>query len=961
MYFFNTAFVTFLCCFFASSPCLLAESSPDISVCYNLNPCVVVKRIEQKPIIDGLLNDSIWKTAENCGNFVTSNGERKVEDQTEFKVCYDDENLYIAVIAYDSSVGSLRKVITNRDGMVWVDDCIEIFIDSNCDGKSHYHFIINPIGTIYDAYAGINGKEDSKWNCPIRVKTRIKADVWQIELALPLSSIGVDISKVKKVGFNVCREQRSRDGVVLSQWCPSLNPKGSFWVSGRSAGILWFGKREGIIKDAKLIWRDGRIVLNGSIEGINNKNTMVNVSYSPADSVRQWKSIRKNVRSNRVLLSINPTLAKSYFFRVELWLDGCYCPDDIIITKIVLPQQIKLSIVSPAYKRCIFPDQKIKEIKAYVKSDFDGQIEVEFRNSQKDVLYHKRFSNAKVKEQIVIPCAKLDVGRYVLSAKLIRNGQVLSVANKVIRKLKDKRGIVRISKDKILLRDGKPMMPIGYLGFTLFNGFSCEKLSKESVNAGHTYYCRSGNDKALQALLDQSAKAGIGILIYPFSGITQKDSKNPRLSEADKKEITEKVNRYKNHPGLLGWYLADEPEIHGQPVSRYMEVYELISELDPYHPCIMLNDTLSVIRNYAVACDVTMPDPYIVPRKTGLPLKPMTYVSGFMDVASSTGKLVWITPQAFDYAAYTIARRNTRAPTYREERCMTYLAMIHGARGFLYFALPYIMPDADLRIGMPYLTKELGAISEMILNGRDLRRLKTSSRKIEAVFKRNNNSYLLISVNSSPRPINASIEVPENISQMKVLSENRTIKVVGGKIHDVFKRYDTHIYYVNIPAADKLTSINIIEKQIAEFKKKVKDANRDNLAFVGNGAVVKASTYKFSIWLNDGIIDEPTWSSLASEKRPAWVEISLPNEQVVSKVVVNATPFYSHSVKLNKFSVYVDKNNVWRKVSTFSDNSNKRKIIECSFNPVSTNKIRIEFFKPSYITIAEIQVYGKSK
>ena len=96
-------------------------------------------------------------------------------------------------------------------------------------------------------------------------------------------------------------------------------------------------------------------------------------------------------------------------------------------------------------------------------------------------------------------------------------------------------------------------------------------------------------------------------------------------------------------------FMADEPEINNVTVAWLKDMYDLIRELDPHHPCVVLNDTLPGVTQYAVAADVSMPDPYIVPLKVGPPSSAMTKIAAFMRAATATGKSVWITPEAFNY------------------------------------------------------------------------------------------------------------------------------------------------------------------------------------------------------------------------------------------------------------------------------------------------------------------------
>jgi len=115
------------------------------------------------------------------------------------------------------------------------------------------------------------------------------------------------------------------------------------------------------------------------------------------------------------------------------------------------------------------------------------------------------------------------------------------------------------------------------------------------------------------------------------------------------------------------------------------------------------------------------PDPYIEPIKNNGLSRPMSYVSMFMEKAKKAGKgkkLVGITPQVFNYGE--CGQVNGREPSFIEERCMQFLAIIHGARGFNYYvygggkgkhgAIHY----PDLRIGVPYIIKELKSLAPAI-------------------------------------------------------------------------------------------------------------------------------------------------------------------------------------------------------------------------------------------------------
>ncbi len=48
--------------------------------------------------------------------------------------------------------------------------------------------------------------------------------------------------------------------------------------------------------------------------------------------------------------------------------------------------------------------------------------------------------------------------------------------------------------------------------------------------------------------------------------------------------LRREVEMFRDHPALLAWYIADEPDAQDLPADSLRAVYRLIKELDPYHP-----------------------------------------------------------------------------------------------------------------------------------------------------------------------------------------------------------------------------------------------------------------------------------------------------------------------------------------------------------------------------------------
>lgn len=74
-------------------------------------------RIASSPEINGILDDESWQSGAWAGGFTQNepyNG-RPESERTEFKILFDDNNLYVAIKAYDSSPDSIVNRLTRRD------------------------------------------------------------------------------------------------------------------------------------------------------------------------------------------------------------------------------------------------------------------------------------------------------------------------------------------------------------------------------------------------------------------------------------------------------------------------------------------------------------------------------------------------------------------------------------------------------------------------------------------------------------------------------------------------------------------------------------------------------------------------------------------------------------------------------------------------------------------------------
>jgi hypothetical protein len=163
-------------------------------------PPAVVKRCVKPPDIDGDLSDACWKDAEIKGAWIDVHTGAPAKLQPRVYACYDDKNLYLALYNPEPKMKNVVANTTARDGHVWTDDSIEIFIEPATGGKDYFQFIVNTNNVLYD---GKN--KDGEWNSRARTAVKKLEDAWTLEMAIPLADLGVTGLPKGTWAGNFCR------------------------------------------------------------------------------------------------------------------------------------------------------------------------------------------------------------------------------------------------------------------------------------------------------------------------------------------------------------------------------------------------------------------------------------------------------------------------------------------------------------------------------------------------------------------------------------------------------------------------------------------------------------------------------------------------------------------------------------------------------------------------------------
>lgn len=169
-------------------------------------PSVNAPQIPQAPTIDGKLDEAIWQSAGRIDDLVElePNAGAKPSKRTEVLIAQTDEALYIAIIAHDDAPQDIRPTIGERDGTIWKDDHVRVFLDPLNTQRNGYSFEINANGARRDALISDNRRYEDEWDTIWDAAATITDQGWVAEMEIPFRSIGFQRG-VESWGFQINR------------------------------------------------------------------------------------------------------------------------------------------------------------------------------------------------------------------------------------------------------------------------------------------------------------------------------------------------------------------------------------------------------------------------------------------------------------------------------------------------------------------------------------------------------------------------------------------------------------------------------------------------------------------------------------------------------------------------------------------------------------------------------------
>ncbi len=182
---------------------------------------IEAKRINAPIVLDGKLDEEVWQSAQEVGNFLEtwpSQLKQAVHD-TKVKVLYDDKNIYVGATCYNpNGRRGLHVQDMRRDFGYSNSESFAVTLDPFQDMRNPIPtFLVTPFGTQLDQLSYDDRIVDTDWDGVWKVRCSILDSAWVAEIQIPFSSIRYP-SGAKQWRINFSRLIRNKSQIV--GWSP---------------------------------------------------------------------------------------------------------------------------------------------------------------------------------------------------------------------------------------------------------------------------------------------------------------------------------------------------------------------------------------------------------------------------------------------------------------------------------------------------------------------------------------------------------------------------------------------------------------------------------------------------------------------------------------------------------------------------------------------------------------------
>ena len=169
-------------------------------------------RVSSPPVIDGTMQDPVWEKANVASRFYQyePHNDRPASQETEVRVLYDNNAVYIAAKMYDHPDSILTEMGLRNSGNNLNADRFYVDINPFDDGINGFRFQVSSSGVQTDSNisGGAHRGGDTNWDAVWLSEVSITDKGWIVEMMIPYSALRFPRGEMQEWGINFWREVR---------------------------------------------------------------------------------------------------------------------------------------------------------------------------------------------------------------------------------------------------------------------------------------------------------------------------------------------------------------------------------------------------------------------------------------------------------------------------------------------------------------------------------------------------------------------------------------------------------------------------------------------------------------------------------------------------------------------------------------------------------------------------------
>lgn len=230
-----------------------------------------IKRTTTPIILDGLVEESEWAEHGTTTNFINHwpIDEGEAQFQTEVRLTYDDQNLYVMAKCYDEGKRIVQSLVRDNDEDFWGSDNFTVALDPVNTKQSGFMFGVTAGGAEMEGTLTLEGAQtysSENWDNKWASKTVQYENYWVVEISIPFKTLRYNANQ-RQWGINFIRGDKRNN--VYSTWT-------QFPVNFNGVGMNYMGS---------LVW-------DQSPE--KAKGTFIFNPYVTSSSLRDYENSEQN-------------------------------------------------------------------------------------------------------------------------------------------------------------------------------------------------------------------------------------------------------------------------------------------------------------------------------------------------------------------------------------------------------------------------------------------------------------------------------------------------------------------------------------------------------------------------------------------------------------------------------------------------------------------------------------------